>query len=56
MKTRFFDHIDLRVKDRQRAQKFYAEVLPTMDSSATRVMKNGAVSLRRAKANASSWD
>ena len=30
MKTRFFDHIDLRVKDRERAQKFYAEVLPAI--------------------------
>ncbi len=30
MKTRFFDHIDLRVKDRARAQKFYAQVLPAL--------------------------
>lgn len=30
MKTRFFDHIDLRVKDRQRALRFYDEVLPAL--------------------------
>ncbi len=30
MKTRFFDHIDLRVKDRARAQEFYAQLLPAI--------------------------
>ena len=30
MKTRFYDHIDLRVKDRARAQRFYAQVLPAL--------------------------
>jgi catechol 2,3-dioxygenase-like lactoylglutathione lyase family enzyme len=30
MKTRFFDHIDLRVRDRQRARRFYAQVLPAI--------------------------
>src|SRR3954467_10483063 len=30
MKTRLYDHIDLRVKDRARAQKFYAQVLPAI--------------------------
>ena len=30
MKTRFFDHIDLRVKDRGRAQRFYEQVLPAI--------------------------
>lgn len=30
MKTRFFDHIDLRVKDRKRAQRFYEQVLPAL--------------------------
>ncbi len=30
MKTRFFDHIDLRVKDRQKAQRFYEQVLPAI--------------------------
>jgi catechol 2,3-dioxygenase-like lactoylglutathione lyase family enzyme len=30
MKTRFFDHIDLRVKDRKRAQRFYEQVLPAI--------------------------
>ena len=30
MKTRLFDHIDLRVKDIARAQKFYAAVLPAI--------------------------
>jgi catechol 2,3-dioxygenase-like lactoylglutathione lyase family enzyme len=30
MKTRFFDHIDLRVKDRARAQRFYEKVLPAI--------------------------
>jgi catechol 2,3-dioxygenase-like lactoylglutathione lyase family enzyme len=30
MKTRFYDHIDLRVKDRARAQRFYSQVLPAL--------------------------
>lgn len=30
MKTRFFDHIDLRVKDRQRARRFYEQILPAL--------------------------
>lgn len=30
MKTRFYDHIDLRVKDRARAQQFYGAVLPAL--------------------------
>ena len=30
MKTRFYDHIDLRVKDRARAEQFYGEVLPAL--------------------------
>ncbi|MBA3831951.1 MAG: VOC family protein [Chthoniobacterales bacterium] len=30
MKTRFFDHIDLRVKDRKRAESFYLHVLPAL--------------------------
>lgn len=30
MKTRRFDHIDLRVKNRETAQRFYAEVLPAL--------------------------
>ena len=30
MKTRFFDHIDLRVKDRKRARRFYEQVLPAI--------------------------
>lgn len=30
MKTRFFDHIDLRVKDREKAQRFYEQVLPAI--------------------------
>src|SRR3982751_3614352 len=30
MKTRLYDHIDLRVKDRARAQQFYAQVLPAL--------------------------
>lgn len=30
MKTRLYDHIDLRVKDRARAQAFYAQVLPAI--------------------------
>jgi catechol 2,3-dioxygenase-like lactoylglutathione lyase family enzyme len=30
MKSRYFDHIDLRVSDRQRAQKFYALLLPAL--------------------------
>src|SRR5205814_8110628 len=30
MKTRFFDHIDLRVRNRARAQQFYSKVLPAL--------------------------
>ena len=30
MKTRFFDHIDLRVKDRAAATRFYEKVLPAI--------------------------
>ena len=30
MKTRLFDHIDLRVRDRARAQKFYSQILPAL--------------------------
>jgi catechol 2,3-dioxygenase-like lactoylglutathione lyase family enzyme len=30
VKTRLFDHIDLRVRDRARAQKFYAALLPAL--------------------------
>ena len=30
MSTRLFDHIDLRVKDREAAQRFYAQVLPAI--------------------------
>ena len=30
MKSRFFDHIDLRVKDVSRAQKFYEQILPAI--------------------------
>jgi catechol 2,3-dioxygenase-like lactoylglutathione lyase family enzyme len=30
MKTRRFDHIDLRVKDRASAQKFYEKILPAL--------------------------
>ncbi len=30
MKSRVFDHIDLRVRDRGRAQKFYAKILPAL--------------------------
>lgn len=30
MKTRFFDHIDLRVRNRERAQRFYAQILPAI--------------------------
>ncbi|MDQ6860751.1 MAG: VOC family protein [Verrucomicrobiota bacterium] len=30
MKTRVFDHIDLRVKDRARAHRFYSQVLPAI--------------------------
>ncbi len=39
MSTRLFDHIDLRVKNRQRAQQFYAQVLPALGF---RVDKSGA--------------
>ena len=30
MSTRLFDHIDLRVKNREAAQRFYAQVLPAI--------------------------
>jgi catechol 2,3-dioxygenase-like lactoylglutathione lyase family enzyme len=30
VKRRVFDHIDLRVRDRARAQKFYAAILPAL--------------------------
>jgi catechol 2,3-dioxygenase-like lactoylglutathione lyase family enzyme len=30
MSTRLFDHIDLRVKNRETAQRFYAQVLPAI--------------------------
>ena len=30
MKTRYFDHIDLRVKDMKAAQRFYEKVLPAI--------------------------
>ncbi|MEY2495420.1 MAG: hypothetical protein QOJ45_1912 [Verrucomicrobiota bacterium] len=30
MSRRLFDHIDLRVKDRKTAQRFYAELLPAL--------------------------
>ena len=34
MKTRLFDHIDLRVRDRKAAQKFYAAILPALGFTA----------------------
>src|SRR5881409_1091394 len=30
MQSRYFDHIDLRVRDRARAQKFYSQLLPAL--------------------------
>jgi catechol 2,3-dioxygenase-like lactoylglutathione lyase family enzyme len=30
MSVRLFDHIDLRVKNREAAQRFYAQILPTI--------------------------
>jgi len=30
MSTRLFDHIDLRVKNREKAQRFYAQILPAI--------------------------
>ena len=30
MKARFFDHIDLRVRDRTRAQQFFSQLLPAL--------------------------
>lgn len=30
MKARYFDHIDLRVRDRTQAQEFYAQLLPAL--------------------------
>jgi catechol 2,3-dioxygenase-like lactoylglutathione lyase family enzyme len=30
VKSRFFDHIDLRVRDRERAQQFYSKILPAL--------------------------
>ena len=39
MKTRRFDHIDLRVRNREAAQRFYAQVLPALGF---RVDKSGS--------------
>jgi len=39
MSTRLFDHIDLRVKNREKAQRFYAQILPAIGF---RVDKSGA--------------
>ena len=39
MSTRLFDHIDLRVKNRETAQRFYAQILPAIGF---RVDKSGA--------------
>lgn len=36
MKTRFYDHIDFRVKDRARAQQFYGQLLPAVGFSVYR--------------------
>src|SRR3954462_6272190 len=30
MSTRLFDHVDLRVKNREAAQRFYAQILPAI--------------------------
>lgn len=30
MSTRLFDHIDLRVKNREKAQRFYSKILPAI--------------------------
>jgi catechol 2,3-dioxygenase-like lactoylglutathione lyase family enzyme len=30
VKSRFFDHIDLRVRERSRAQQFYSKILPAL--------------------------
>ena len=38
MNTRLFDHIDLRVKNRETAQRFYAQILPAIG---LRVDKSG---------------
>ena len=34
MKPRLFDHIDLRVRDRRKAQRFYAAILPAIGFTA----------------------
>ena len=39
MKARYLDHIDLRVKNREAAQRFYAQILPAIGF---RVDKSGA--------------
>jgi catechol 2,3-dioxygenase-like lactoylglutathione lyase family enzyme len=39
MSTRLFDHIDLRVKNREAAEKFYGQILPAIGF---RVDKSGA--------------
>jgi predicted lactoylglutathione lyase len=36
MKTRLFDHIDLRVKDFKRAMKFYEQLLPELGFTCNR--------------------
>ena len=36
MKTRFFDHIDLRVRNLENARKFYGAILPALGFTADR--------------------
>ncbi|MDQ3314421.1 MAG: VOC family protein [Verrucomicrobiota bacterium] len=43
MKTRFFDHIDLRVKNRELADEFYGRVLPAIGFTRETSDESGAV-------------
>ncbi|MFL6589513.1 MAG: VOC family protein [Chthoniobacterales bacterium] len=40
MSTRLFDHIDLRVRSREKAQQFYAQILPAIGF---RIDKSGPI-------------
>ena len=43
MKTRLFDHIDLRVKDLKRATKFYKKLLPALGFTSDRSSKRWGI-------------
>jgi len=48
-KTRYLDHIDLRVSDLKRAQKFYGKLLPALGFSSIARADGGEPSMRLAE-------